>query len=93
VGAKGRLALPIPWVAPFLETGIGVSIGSLRTLTPDEDRERKGLAFHIPFAIGLAIGPEHRFEIAFGYYFHPAVKQFDGAVAFGISFPLSKSWN
>jgi hypothetical protein len=88
IGAKGRLAVPIPWVAPFIELGVGASVGTLRTRTPEEDKESKGLALHIPFAIGLALGADHKLELAFEYYFHPAVKQFDGAVAVGLSFPL-----
>ena len=31
LGTKVRLCAPIPWVAPFIETGIGASIGSFKT--------------------------------------------------------------
>src|SRR5262245_34834938 len=33
LGIKGRLTIPIPFVAPFLELGIGTSIGEIRTRT------------------------------------------------------------
>lgn len=89
LGAKGRLAIPIPWVAPFFELGAGLSFGSLRTRTPEVDRTRSGVLIHVPVSIGLAIGPEHEIEFAFVYYYHPVARQFAGAAALGLSFPLN----
>ena len=43
---------------------------------------------HIPWSIGVALGPKHNFEISFTYYDHPSVDQTCGAAAFGFSFPL-----
>jgi len=34
LGAKLRLVAPIPYVAPFIEGGIGMSAGSFETFTP-----------------------------------------------------------
>ena len=34
IGAKARVIAPIPWVAPYIEIGIGVSMGSFENLTP-----------------------------------------------------------
>lgn len=88
MGGKARITAPIPWVAPYLEAGIGASIGSFKTLTPLTDIDKSGFILHIPFSLGLELGSKHNFDIAFTYYFQPSVEQFAGAAAFGISFPL-----
>ncbi|NER10781.1 hypothetical protein SAMN06265375_102238 [Muriicola jejuensis] len=88
IGGKGRVTIPIPWVAPYLELGLGASLGSFRTLTPFTDAENSGLIHHIPFSIGLALGRQNKVDIAFTYYFHPTERQFAGAAAFGLSIPL-----
>ncbi len=87
-GAKTRVSAPIPWIAPYFEIGVGASTGTFVTYTPYVNIEEKGLLMHIPFSIGLALGRKHNYEIAFKYYYHPSVKQFSGAAAFGFSFPL-----
>ncbi|MEQ8218633.1 MAG: hypothetical protein RH981_10380 [Arenibacter sp.] len=89
IGGKTRITAPIPWVAPYIEVGVGASIGSFRTLTPYTDIDKTGLILHIPCSIGLELGPNHNFDIAFTYYFHPSMRQFSGAAAFGISFPIN----
>ncbi|MBT8281485.1 MAG: hypothetical protein KJO16_07895 [Muriicola sp.] len=88
LGGKARLTAPIPWVAPFVEGGIGASIGSFETFAPATDLQASGLIYHIPFSLGLALGPDNNVDIAFTYYFHPTVRQFAGAAAFGLSIPL-----
>ncbi len=90
IGGKVRITAPIPWVAPYLESGIGASIGSFETFTPFTNIKDSGLIFHIPVSIGLELGPKRNFDIAFTYYFHNSVEQFAGAAAFGISIPLKK---
>lgn len=89
IGGKTRITAPIPWVAPYIEAGVGASIGSFRTFTPYTDIDKSGLILHVPCSIGLELGPNHNFDIAFTYYFHPSMKQFSGAAAFGISFPIN----
>lgn len=89
VGGKARICAPIPYIAPYLETGLGVSIGSFETYTPATNSNKNGLIMHIPFTIGLALGKKHNIDVAFAYYFHPSVKQFSGAAAVGLSFPLN----
>lgn len=89
LGGKARLVAPIPWVAPYVEGGIGVSVGSFETFSSGTDLQANGLIYHIPFAVGLALGPQNNFDIAFTYYFHPTVRQFAGAAALGISIPLN----
>lgn len=91
IGGKTRITAPIPWVAPYIEFGIGASIGSFETFTPFRNIDESGLFMHIPFSIGLELGPKHNFDIAFTYYFHNSVEQFAGAAAFGISFPLDNN--
>tara|TARA_B100000953_G_scaffold248209_1_gene210527 strand:- start:1513 stop:2073 length:561 start_codon:yes stop_codon:yes gene_type:complete len=91
IGGKGRISAPIPWVAPYLELGIGASIGKFETITPLTDLSKNGVLMHIPFSIGLELGPKHNFDLGFTYYYQPAVEQFSGAIAFGISIPMKKA--
>lgn len=88
IGGKTRIRAPVPWVAPYIEFGIGASIGSFETITPITNIDDSGLFIHIPFSLGLELGPKHNFDIALTYYYHNSVEQFAGAAAFGISFPL-----
>lgn len=88
IGGKTRITIPIPWVSPYIEGGIGASIGSFRTYTPLYDIDKSGLVLHFPFTLGLELGPKHNFDIAFTYYFQSSVEQFAGAAAFGVSIPL-----
>lgn len=88
VGGKVRFFAPIPWVAPFIEGGIGASIGKFETLTPGVNFDKSDVLLHIPFSLGLAIGRKHSFEIGISGYFHPAAKQSNGVFAVGYTFPL-----
>ena len=91
LGAKVRLAAPIPYVAPFFETGIGMSVGSFSTHTEFTNVKRSGALLHIPFTVGLAIGRRHNYELKFIYYYHEAAEQVSGAAAFGLTFPLGNN--
>lgn len=88
-GGKARIAAPIRWIAPFIESGIGASIGSFETFSPSTNIKKNGILMHIPFSLGLAVGPKHNVDIIFTYNFYPTVKQVSGAAAFGLSFPLN----
>ncbi len=88
LGTKIRLAAPIPYVAPFMEVGVGVSVGSFYTYTKQDHYSKNGLLMHVPFSFGLALGRKHNFEFKYVYYYHESVRQTLGAAAFGISFPL-----
>jgi hypothetical protein len=90
VGAKGRLTIPIPYVAPFFELGLGMSAGTLTTQTADIDETFAGLTYHVPLAIGLSFGERHHYvvDVAFSYLFHPAQSQIDGALALSAAFRL-----
>lgn len=89
LGVKSRIVAPIPYVAPYLESGIGMSIGSFETNTEYTQLKKSGILYHIPVTLGLAIGRNHDFELKFTYYYHPAVEQFSGAAAFALTFPLN----
>lgn len=89
LGGKVRLTAPIPWVSPYIEGGIGMTLGSLKTYTPFTYLNKEGVLVHFPFTIGLAIGPKHDFEVEFTYFIHPDAEQISGALAIGISLPLN----
>jgi hypothetical protein len=89
LGGKARVCAPIPWVAPYFEVGVGASIGSFETYTPYTNIKKNGILMHIPFSIGLALGPKHNIDVGFTYYYQPYVQQFSGATAIGFSFPLN----
>lgn len=91
VGAKARIIAPIPWVAPYVEIGVGVSVGSFEIVTQFTNKEKNGMILHIPWSIGLKIGPDRNYDIAFSYYEHPEVKQIVGAISIGFSFPLKST--
>mgnify|MGYP000989362338 CR=1 FL=1 len=88
MGGKVRICAPIPWVAPFIEGGIGTSIGKFETFTPNVNFNKSTILMHIPFSIGLAIGRKNSLEIGISGYFHPAAKQSTGIFAVGYTFPL-----
>jgi hypothetical protein len=91
LGAKGRLTIPIPYVAPFFELGVGMSAGTITTqLDSIVAKNFTGLTYHIPVALGLSFGEMHHYfvDIAFSYLFHPDQSQIDGALALSLAFPL-----
>lgn len=89
IGGKTRITAPIPWVAPYVEIGVGTSIGSFETFTPYTSIAESGMFLHIPFSLGLELGPKHNVNVEFTYYFHNSLEQFAGAAALGLSFPLN----
>lgn len=90
-GGKTRITAPIPWVAPYFEIGIGASIGSFENITSNTSIKDSGVISHIPLSLGLELGPKHNVNIEFTYYFHNSMKQFAGAAAFGLSFPVANN--
>ncbi|WP_318309273.1 hypothetical protein [Flagellimonas crocea] len=89
VGGKGRVKAPIPWVAPYIELGVGVSVGRFETFTYFTDIEKKGLVYHIPFSLGFELGRNHGVDIGLSYYYQPTVEQYAGALAIGLSIPIN----
>lgn len=88
LGTKVRLCAPIPWVAPFIETGIGASIGSFKTYTNYVNEKKSGVFAHIPIGLGLALGRKNNIEIGVSFYSNLSTKQSFGEFAAGYSFPL-----
>ncbi|WP_343696800.1 hypothetical protein [Flavobacterium sp.] len=88
LGTKVRLCAPIPWVAPFVETGIGASIGSFETYTNYVNEKKNGVVAHIPIGFGLAVGPKNNIEIGFSFYGNLTSQQSFGGFTAGYSFAL-----
>jgi hypothetical protein len=89
LGAKFRLLLPIPYVGPFLELGVGASAGHMAARVGQSlDIDTSGVFLDLPFAFGLALGQEHRFQLAFQFLFHPGESINTGALCIGFDFPI-----
>ncbi|MHA7941951.1 hypothetical protein ACJOV8_002640 [Formosa sp. 3Alg 14/1] len=89
LGGKVRVRAPIPWVAPYVEIGIGTSIGKFETLTAFDNIDKSGIIYHVPFSFGLELGKNNNVDLGFAYYIQPSVEQYAGAFAVGITFPLN----
>jgi len=88
LGGKARVRAPIPWVAPYIEIGLGTSIGKFETFTAFDDIDKNGIIYHIPFSFGLELGRNNNVDLGFAYYFQPSVEQYVGAFSIGITLPL-----
>lgn len=88
LGGKARVRAPIPWVAPYVEIGIGTSTGRFVTSTPFDNIDKSGVIYHIPFSIGFELGKNHSVDLGMIYYIQPTVEQHAGAVAIGLTIPL-----
>lgn len=88
LGGKARVRVPIPWVAPYVEIGIGTSIGKFETFTAFDNINKSGIIYHIPVSFGLELGRNNNVDLGFTYYFQPTIEQFAGAFAIGITIPL-----
>ena len=88
LGGKARVKAPIRWVAPYIEIGIGTSIGKFETITAYDNIDKSGIIYHIPFSLGLELGRNNNVDLGLVYYFQPSVEQFVGAITVGITFPL-----
>ena len=92
LGTKVRLLVPIPYVGPYFEVGLGASAGSLETrIGPSGtldgiDERHSGLMLHVPFSVGLAFGARHQHALSFDYFAHPGRDHVAGAFALGIGF-------
>ncbi|WP_109098572.1 outer membrane beta-barrel protein [Aquimarina sp. AU58] len=88
IGGKVRVRAPIPWVAPYVEIGIGASLGKFETFTAFTNIDKRGFIYHIPFSFGLELGRNNNVDLGLTYYIQPTVEQYAGAFALGISIPL-----
>lgn len=88
-GAKARFTLPIPWVAPYFEVGLGLSLGKFSTRSGSAvDLYYLGPTYHVPVTAGVAFGARRQLDVALVYLYHPEQKQFSGGVAVGYQFDL-----
>ena len=55
LGGKARFTAPIPYVAPYIEFGIGANIGSLKTYTPFTNIKENGFFLICPPKEGLSL--------------------------------------
>ena len=88
IGGKARVRAPIPWVAPYIEIGIGGSLGKFETMTTYTSIAKSGVTYHIPFSIGLELGRNNNVDLGFAYYYQPNIEQVVGAFAVGITIPI-----
>jgi len=89
LGIKGRLMAPIPWVGPFIEAGVGLSLGTLTTRNGAiVEAAARGVIPHVQWAVGLAIGPRHDVSLSLQYLEHTRGKQTGAALAAGFAFQL-----
>lgn len=88
-GGKVRLLAPFPWAAPFVESGLGASVGRFRTRSgAAADRSHGGLAYHVPLGLGLLLGRQCGLELCLQYLYHPRQWVTGGALALGLGFYL-----
>jgi hypothetical protein len=87
LGSKFRLLAPIPWVAPFVELGLGLSYGTIHATDVSVDRTTSGATVDVPFAFGVAVGERHNIDFAISYLFHLGAQAFAGALSIGVALP------
>ena len=69
LGVKARVKAPIPWVSPYLEGGIGASIGTFVTFTEFTDLRESGTALSHTGFNRFGIGTQTQFRCCFHLLF------------------------
>jgi hypothetical protein len=87
-GGKIRFTIPIPYVAPFIELGAGMSVGSISTQDAARNETFGGITYHVPVGLGLSIGAKQKVDLALQYLFHPDQHEFGGAFALSFGWRL-----
>lgn len=88
LGGKLRIKAPLRWAAPYIEIGMGTSIGKFETFTSYDSIDKSGIIYHIPVSLGLELGPKNNIDLGLVYFFQPDVQQYAGAISLGITLPL-----
>jgi hypothetical protein len=88
VGGKLRLMAPLPYAGPFVELGLGASIGRLTTRSGPVDVAGSGVMWHVPWSIGIAFGERHQYELGLEFLEHPDQEQTASAFSFAFAFGL-----
>ena len=87
-GAKVRFTAPIPYVAPFVDLGLGLGVGVLTTRLPEADYGQSFASYHFSIFGGLALGTNRNAELAVGFLAQPSTPQSAIALELGLAFPL-----
>jgi hypothetical protein len=87
VGGKLRLLAPIPFVAPFIELGLGLSFGTIHATDVGVDRTTNGATYDLPFGFGLSLGPKQNVDVGISYLFHLDARAFGGTLSIGLTLP------
>ena len=90
-GSKLRLSAPIPYVRPYLDVGVGVSVGSISTQNGRAvSASDRGLMLHIPLGLGFQIVTESvDLDIGVLPLIHPSADASAGALfAVGVGFDI-----
>ncbi len=88
LGIKARLMAPIPWVGPFFDLGVGLSIGSTKVLNGAVQAEANGVIPHWLWGLGLAVGPRHQVILSLDYLEHTRGQQSCAMLTVGYAIPL-----
>ncbi|MDX1603136.1 MAG: hypothetical protein R3209_08685, partial [Salinimicrobium sediminis] len=75
-------------VAPYLELGVGSTVGTFETVTAKRKFEKSGIFLHFPVSVGFELGPDHNVTLELTGFLHNSPAQVTGAVAIGLSFPV-----
>ncbi len=88
-GAQGHLMIPIPYVGPFFEVGLGLGAGGINRVVGDGPNERTVGAFpHFRVGFGLAFGKHHNVELGLGFMGNFSAQTYSGRFALGLELPL-----
>jgi hypothetical protein len=88
-GGRVRLEAPIRWVAPFLEVGLGLAVGSHTTRVAAElDSSGFGVTYTVPVSFGLAMGQRHQYTAAIAASYLPGWHLTAAGFTVGFGFAL-----
>jgi hypothetical protein len=87
-GVKARVMAPIPYVAPFLELGLGLAGGAINRQDSTGDSGTVNFTFQLPLGGGLALGKNNDVDLMLLYLLEPLIGHLDGAFAIGVAITL-----
>lgn len=88
LGWQVRAIVPITYVAPYIETGLGASLGNFAVQSDSGVNEGlTGATYHVPLTLGVMVGERHEFDASLRYLYHPGLV-ISGGIGLGFGFPL-----